>query len=64
LYPLQYGEEGKGGGGGSFSYGSCVIICETDYDWDPMYWDYEDYCFGFGRDKRSWNSCGGVSISF
>merc|ERR1712238_312017 len=57
---------GKGGKGGSnFQSETCVIICETDYDWDVMYWAVP-YCYGYGRNKNSWNnnSCGGGGRSF
>merc|ERR1712238_366561 len=56
------GKGGKGGkgGGSSFQSETCVIVCETDYDWDVMYWAVP-YCYGYGRNKNSWNnnSCGG-----
>merc|ERR1712238_478716 len=50
------GKGGKGGKGGSnFQSQTCVIICETDYNWDKMYFGL-DYCFGYGRNKNSWNN--------
>merc|ERR1712238_346543 len=59
------GKGGKGGkgGGSSFQYESCVIVCETDSNWDPMYLDDANYCSGYGRNKGTWNlsSCGGRS---
>merc|ERR1712238_167643 len=44
------GKGGKGGkgGGSSFQSETCVIVCETDYDWDVMYWAVP-YCYGYGR---------------
>merc|ERR1712238_101204 len=26
--------------------------------WDNMYWNYENYSFGYGRDKNYWNTGG------
>merc|ERR1712161_111276 len=51
------GKGGKGGkgGGSSFQSQTCVIICETDYNWNEMYFGL-DYCFGYGRNKNSWNN--------
>merc|ERR1712238_237140 len=51
------GKGGKGGkgGGSNFQSQTCVIICETDYNWDEMYFGL-DYCFGYGRNKNSWNN--------
>merc|ERR1711935_941061 len=36
----------------------CTIFCEGDSGWNNMYWDYEDYAFGYGRDKSYWNTGG------
>merc|ERR1712161_155161 len=33
---------------------------EGDSGWNNMYWNYEDYAFGYGRDKNYWNSGGSI----
>merc|ERR1712238_614534 len=53
------GKGGKGGKGGYYGgFLQCTIFCEGDSGWDNMYWDYQDYAFGYGRDKNSWNTGG------
>merc|ERR1712238_363711 len=53
------GKGGKGGKGGYYGgFQQCTIFCEGDIGWDNMYWDYENYSFGYGRDKNSWNTGG------
>merc|ERR1712238_651894 len=54
------GKGGKGGKGGYYGgFQQCTIFCEGDIGWDNMYWNYENYSFGYGRDKNSWNTGGG-----
>merc|ERR1712238_469692 len=54
------GKGGKGGKGGYYgSFQQCTIFCEGDIGWDNMYWNYENYSFGYGRDKNYWGNTGG-----